>query len=347
MKRLLLIIGDDIKNNSALLAYIFEEYSKKFSSLDDIYFTNKEDKNFLNKLQSLDEYKYISVFTSQENSVFLARFLATLCDDNLKLYENGFMALFNAKRISENSYISQYKESFINVIRVESGEKIEELSLEKASSSFSFYFFGEDDEKFQASLAKLAFKSTQARISKYLLFVKIYNIDKASSLTKFLKAFQKDIILEKSIYALVLKRLKELEASITFLEDGSSGFLAKNFSSLQGSEEVFQAALLVSGKEIKNTWLGMRKDFLAKHGEVSRESIAKMLDSVLDLSGASFALAISSNKEGIFYLGAAQRDAGKIIEKFEFFGSSTYQKEQACLNAFSLLLLLRKDLFLA
>lgn len=346
MKKLLLIVGDDIKNNSAFLAYIFEEYKKKFSSLDDLYFTSKEDKKFLKKVQTLDEYKYITIFTSQENSVFLARFLATLCNDNLKLYENGFMALFNAKRISSNSYISQYKESLINVIRVEAGEKIDELSLEKSDDSFTFYFFGEDEEKFLASLEKSKFKFMKTRISKYLLLIKIYNIEKASSLTKFLKAFQKDIILESSIYLLVLKRLKELQASITFLEDGSSAFLAKNFSSLQGSEEVFQASLLISGKEIKNTWLGMRKDFLAKQ-EFGRESLSKILDSILDLSGASFALAITLDKEGKFYLGAAQRDGGKIIEKFEFFGSPSYQKEQASLNAFSLLLLLRKDLFLA
>lgn len=356
MKRVLLIIGDDLKNNPDLISYIFNEYSKKFGSLDDVRFINKDDKHFFNKIETLNqEYSYITIFTSQKNSTLIARFLATICNDLIKLYENGFMALSNAKKISQDSYITKLDETLINVVKAEPMKKLGEIGLKKCSSSISFYIFQPNEDKLSSLLKNANLKFTITKTSKYLIFIKIYNVKTSSQLTKTLKTFKNQIIFESSIYEFVYKKLKDLKAKISFAESCTVGLIASNFGSIDGISEVFSGSVVSYSNEIKNSWLGVTKDTFKKYSEVSKECVSKMLDGSLEVSGASFALAVSGYagaspnpqiKSGTVFIGAAQRNGGKIIEKFEFEGDRNYIRQQCATSAFCLLILLRKDLFL-
>ena len=128
---------------------------------------------------------------------------------------------------------------------------------------------------------------------------------------------------------------------ITFAESCTGGLLASNLTKIPGSSKCFDGSVVSYANEIKENWLGVKKETLIKYGAVSKECVSEMVDGALKLSRADFAIAISgiagptgatpTKPIGTVYIGVGDKDK-KVIKHFLFKGDRNYIQYQAMLN---------------
>ncbi|MEO1959248.1 MAG: CinA family protein [Nautiliaceae bacterium] len=128
---------------------------------------------------------------------------------------------------------------------------------------------------------------------------------------------------------------------ITFAESCTGGLLASNLTKIPGSSKCFEGSVVSYANEIKQSWLGVKKETLTKYGAVSKECVSEMIDGALKLSKADYAIAISgiagptgatpTKPVGTVYIGVGDKDK-KVIKHFLFKGDRNYIQYQAMLN---------------
>jgi nicotinamide-nucleotide amidase len=91
----------------------------------------------------------------------------------------------------------------------------------------------------------------------------------------------------------LITTLRERKLTVTFAESCTGGRLAAALTSVSGASEVFEGACVVYANRIKHEWLGVREETLEKYGAVSSQCVEEMLDGIVEMSGASCALAVS------------------------------------------------------
>ena len=128
---------------------------------------------------------------------------------------------------------------------------------------------------------------------------------------------------------------------ITFAESCTGGLLASNLTKVPGSSGCFDGSVVSYANEIKEKWLGVKKETLIKYGAVSKECVSEMIDGALKLSGADYAIAISgiagptgatpTKPVGTVYIGVGDKEK-KVVKHFLFKGDRNYIQYQAMLN---------------
>lgn len=109
-------------------------------------------------------------------------------------------------------------------------------------------------------------------------------------------------------------------------ESCTGGRISSRLTQISGSSNYFLGSLVTYSNKMKETVLGVHKETLNKYGAVSREVILEMIEGILGLSKADYAIAVSGvagptggSKEkpvGTIWGAIAKRDSGIFVKKF-------------------------------
>lgn len=151
----------------------------------------------------------------------------------------------------------------------------------------------------------------------------------------------------KSVIALLEAR----NFKITSAESCTGGLIAYQLTKESGASAVFDGGVISYANAIKEAWLEVSAENLARFGAVSEAVVRDMLNGALRLSGADFALATSgiagpsggsaSKPVGTIYIGVKGIANGieiEMIECLHFRGDRNFIQAQATLYAYLLFL---------
>ncbi len=149
--------------------------------------------------------------------------------------------------------------------------------------------------------------------------------------------------------------LRENKMSVTTAESCTGGLVASMITELSGSSDIFNGSIVSYSNEIKNQILNVKKEHLEEFGAVSSEVVSDMLDGVLSLFKANYAIAISGiagplgatkdKSVGTVVIGIASESSYKKVVTYHFEGDRKAVQMQAAKTSLkNLLNLLKKDL---
>ena len=144
----------------------------------------------------------------------------------------------------------------------------------------------------------------------------------------------------------IIKTLKERNETITFAESCTGGRIAYEFTSISGASSVLNGSVVSYANEIKSKWLGVKEETLIKYGAVSKECVEEMLEGVLKMANANYAIAVSGiagptggtelKPVGTVYLGVKNREK-TVVQLHLFKGNREEVQQQATNIAITLL----------
>lgn len=355
MKRILLIVGEDLKLNKNLVDEIFEIYNEKFGDIENFKFVDENSMDLPFIISNLSEiYDEILIFANCGANIII-KILATLKSDLLELKGDDLMPS-TALNFVKNSFLIEINKAKINFIKINFNEKIPEILFDDLEKSKIFYAFDENFDEILELSQKFGILLQHSKISKYLIKF-VAKKQNFGEVDEFLKEIsEKFLVLNcKNIINLIVEKLRQNNAKITFAESCTAGLVAAKFGEISGVSDVFDGSIVSYANEIKNIWLNVDSEILENFGAVSKECVNAMLDGILQASGASFAIAISGiagpgggslqKPVGSVFIGVAQLDGEKIIEKFQINGSRNFVRNQSVLESLILLIKLRQDIF--
>ncbi|MCF6206246.1 MAG: CinA family protein [Sulfurovum sp.] len=91
----------------------------------------------------------------------------------------------------------------------------------------------------------------------------------------------------------IIAKLTEHKQTITFAESCTGGRIAAEFTAVSGASNVLNGACVTYSNEIKHRWLGVEEKVLETFGAVSRECVSQMLDGIIHMAEADYAIAVS------------------------------------------------------
>lgn len=122
-----------------------------------------------------------------------------------------------------------------------------------------------------------------------------------------------------SLESVVSARLHELKKTLALAESCTGGLIAKRLTDIEGASEILWGGVVVYTNDAKAELLGEVKEPLSIHGAVSEPAAIAMVNGVLSLSGADFALAVTG------YCGGDK--AGEVYVALAVKGGETRVKE--------------------
>jgi len=91
----------------------------------------------------------------------------------------------------------------------------------------------------------------------------------------------------------IIGALRERGQTIAFAESCTGGQIAAEFTAVPGVSAVLDGAVVSYANRIKEQWLGVRSETLARYGAVSAECVDEMLGGILSMAQADCAIAVS------------------------------------------------------
>ena len=156
--------------------------------------------------------------------------------------------------------------------------------------------------------------------------------------------------MESSIKQTIIEIIEHLRAknrTITFAESCTGGRIAAAFTAIPGVSSILNGSCVTYSNEIKSKWLGVSKETLAKHGAVSKECVEEMLEGILSMSNADYAIAVSGiagptggtekKPVGTVYIGVESKEGITTVQHYLFQGDRKTIQDQATKTAITLL----------
>ena len=337
MKNIILVIGEEIRYDAALMGYISRSYEQVFGRMDDLKFLSENDKVLPFALEKMiDSYDFITIFAANSAYAVVGKILSTLSFDSLELKNGETLAPSMARMVAKNSFLLNVRGCSVNVIKALCLQSLPPILQDAPSAGESFYLFDCEYESVKQRLESLAISYkislTISRPCSFLLLVRASAM-KFGALDAFLqsvgKYYESCYIEGGDFMGFVVDRLREIGAKITFAESCTAGLIAAKFGAVAGVSDVFDGSLVSYANEI--------------------------LEGALQSSGASFALAVSGiagpgggsaqKPVGTVFIGAKEQGGKQIVGEFHLKGDRNYIREQSADIAICLLLKLRSDLF--
>ena len=360
MKHLLYIIGDELIMNENFKAYIYRTYEMKFKEIEEIKIQSKTDKDFPFLLENLmQKYEFITIFTSNANYATIAKILATLNEDNLILKEQNLVP--NKAIFCENSFLSEFKNSKINVVKSNPKEKLPKLLGDIRLDFAYFCLFGIDEESANLLLETLAksyevsIKSNELLENLILIKASCVNFGKLDGFLQSVKnLFGQKVFLEKNPINFIVSKLLEKNLKISFAESCTGGLCASELTKINGVSEIFEGSIVSYSNRLKHEWLGISEGILENGGEYSERCVYFMLKGIFKTAKPDFAIAISGVsgenddkgvKSGTIYIGAMFKDGNFLQELLHLKGDREFMQKQAVIASFCLLLKLKPEIF--
>ncbi|ELE7152144.1 CinA family protein [Campylobacter jejuni] len=360
MKHLLYLIGDELTINEKFKNYIYRTYEEKFKEINEIRIQSKTDKDLPFLLENLlNQYDFITLFTSPLHYATVAKILATLNDDNLILKDDTLVP--DKAEFSKNSFVCNFSNSKINVVKINPSEKLPNL-LGHIKLNFTYFcIFGMDDESAILLLQTLTksyeinIKLTKLLDNLVLIKATCANFGKLDGFLNSVKnLFGQKVFLGKDPIHFISSKLLEKKLKISFAESCTGGLCASTLTKISGVSEIFEGSIVSYSNRIKHEWLGISESILENNGEYSERCVYFMLKGIFKTANPDFALAISGVvgekdegkiKSGTIYIGAMFRDGTFIQETLYLDGDREFMQEQAVLATFCLLLKLKPEIF--
>ena len=91
----------------------------------------------------------------------------------------------------------------------------------------------------------------------------------------------------------IIQTLTENKQTITFAESCTGGRIAAEFTAVSGASNVLHGSAVTYSNEIKHRWLGVDNDILENFGAVSSECVSQMLEGIVKMADADYAIAVS------------------------------------------------------
>ncbi|TKX28760.1 CinA family protein [Campylobacter sp. MIT 12-5580] len=361
MRHLLLIIGEDLHLHKNFIAYICEEYEKKFKELNELKILTKASKDLPFLLENwIKEFNYITIFSNQTNYVILAKILATLNEDLLVL-KNDILVPSKTLTFDQHGFISTFERSKVNCIKTELQQKLPAI-LHELEDEFDFFMLKDIDEESARLLLETLTKSYDTSIQttsilENLILIKASNIEHAKLESFFIACknlFGAKMMFGNNPLEYIAQTLKEKNLKISFAESCTAGLCAANLAKIDGVSALFEGSLITYSNRLKHEWLGISQSVLEDGGEYSERCVYFMLKGTFKTSGCDFALAISgvageadepTCKSGRVFIGAMYKDGTFLQEMLDFKGNRNFIREQACLAAFCLMMRLKPEIF--
>jgi nicotinamide-nucleotide amidase len=152
----------------------------------------------------------------------------------------------------------------------------------------------------------------------------------------------------------IVSLLKQKNATLSFAESCTGGYLAHKLTSVPGSSAVFNGSVVAYSYDIKSSQLGVSAQDLAEHGAVSEVVVRQMAEGVKKMMKSDYAIAASGiagpdggvegKPVGTVWIAIAHPD-GIFVKKYLFGNDRLRNIEQTFLYAFEALrlILLEKD----
>ena len=96
-----------------------------------------------------------------------------------------------------------------------------------------------------------------------------------------------------SIEKQTVELLKSKKLKLATAESCTGGLISKRITDVSGSSEVFEGGVVCYSNRFKENVLGVSPETLKKYGAVSRETAREMVKSVLSLTKADIAVAVT------------------------------------------------------
>ena len=97
----------------------------------------------------------------------------------------------------------------------------------------------------------------------------------------------------ESIEEVLVKKLKELNLTISTAESCTGGMIASTIVNVSGSSQVFNESIVTYSNEAKVKYLNVSKETIIKHGVVSDEVVTEMAYGLRKLTGSNVCLSVS------------------------------------------------------
>ena len=91
----------------------------------------------------------------------------------------------------------------------------------------------------------------------------------------------------------IIKKLTSQNQTISFAESCTGGHIAAAFTSVAGASSVLNGSVVTYSNDIKHKWLDVENEVLENFGAVSKQCVSQMLEGIINLSGADYAIAVS------------------------------------------------------
>lgn len=160
----------------------------------------------------------------------------------------------------------------------------------------------------------------------------LLNDAKLEKTTSTMKKILTDYLVSPSkvnLENLVVDQLIRLNKKVSLVESVTGGMLASLFTRVPGASKVLEYALVTYSNSSKSNLLNIKEDLITKYGAVSEFTILSMLDGILKISQADYAIATSGlagsllNNEdvlpGTVFIAWKAKGSKGICHKFQFF----------------------------
>ncbi len=359
MKNILLFVGKEFLINHAMSEYVKREAEKKLGPLSSIKYLFEKDKDlFLHLSEAVERYEKVLLITLDSTYATVSKIIATIFEDNLKAIDN-MLVPSKAQKIEPKSFLIQEANKEINVLEAAIFEKLPPILFsveEERSFGYIFDLHKEIIKEKINSLAKsyeVEYILTQEAPELYKLYT--YN-KKFGDMTTFLQNIKlllpSNLIIADNIFAYLIERFTALQKRITFAESCTGGLLASMLTKHPGSSKIFDGSLVTYANEIKNAWLGVKKETLEKYGAVSVETVTQMLQGALRVAQADYAIAISgiagpsggskTKPVGMVVIGCKSKEE-EIVRVLYLRGDRNYIQYQAAMYGIKLLFEIAKN----
>jgi len=141
-----------------------------------------------------------------------------------------------------------------------------------------------------------------------------------------------------TLESVICKMLAEKGKTVSVAESCTGGMVAAKLTDVAGSSICFKQSVVTYSNQAKTQLLNVKPETLQQFGAVSEQTANEMLDGILKLSNADYAISVTgiagpggATKDkpvGLVYIGVSHRGKNKV-EKFIFNGTRADVRERA------------------
>jgi nicotinamide-nucleotide amidase len=134
-----------------------------------------------------------------------------------------------------------------------------------------------------------------------------------------------------------MERLSQEDIKLATAESCTGGILASLFTDVSGRSHVFEAGFVSYSDDAKTRMLGVPAELIARHGAVSKETAAAMVEGALRGSNADLAISVTGfagpgedgEEAGLVHFACAWRE-GVTLHAERHFGTEDRGETRLC-----------------
>lgn len=348
------MVGEKFRYSSDFLEALKRKIHAKLPKIDSFVFIRENDPNILVELENYIASSSNIIIAAQKNSfTLIGKMLSTHMLDTM-VPRGDMLIPSKCKEYVSGSYLVTIQSRLINVLRIDTASDIPNILIEEQRKIKKIFILDNDEERTKLLVSPLAatseiaatvYKNSSGFVELVAEEKKYGKLD--SFLTKAQKLFDGKAIISDSLEAHIIASLSEQNKKLAIAESCTGGLLSYKFVKIPGASDVLIGSLTTYANEAKISWLSVDENTIDDYGAVSEESVSQMVDGLLKISGADYAVAISGvagpgggstdKPVGLVYIGVGSLGGTKKIEKNIFFGDRELIQSSAANYALKML----------